>query len=163
VPSRRGLADGLVKACIRTGLAFKSPIRMDYTPVDYVSAFVVAAVQRYETGCFHVLQPRAVDFDELLEAFTDHFPLRWVDYREFWSAIDGLHDAGSDPGGLVRLLSALPRPDEAFAPSDLEALFSDSTAHFSRERTRSFLDRERISWPEVGREVFERYAAYYRA
>lgn len=172
VPSRRGLADGLVKACIRTGLAFKSPIRMDYTPVDYVSGFVVASVLRYETGCFHVLQPRPVDFDELLAAFAGHFPLQWVDYKDFWCALDDLHDLhdvrgrnddGSDPDGLVRLLSALPRPDAAFDPADLASLFSDSTAVFARARTQRFLDRERLVWPEVGREVFERYAAYYRA
>jgi amino acid adenylation domain-containing protein/thioester reductase-like protein len=166
VPSRRGLADLLAKACLHVGMSFTSPIVMDYTPVNWASRVVVAAVSRGETGYFHVRHPQPVVFDDLLAVLRREFGLPEVSYPSFWRATRALADEKPDDHELRGTLTIIPRADdrnEAEQAADLATLFQESASRSYATRTDRLMAEAGIRWPELSRDVFERYAAYHRS
>jgi amino acid adenylation domain-containing protein/thioester reductase-like protein len=165
VPSQRGLPDLLARACLRVGLCFSSPIVLNYTPVDYASRLVVTAIARGESGYFHVRYPEPVAFDELLAALEARFGLSRVSYRQFWHALRDLVASGADEG-VLGTFAVAPRADDGTqtdAASALAALFGGGLAATSTVRTDRLMAVAGLRWPPVGRETFERYAAYHDA
>ncbi|MFD4631063.1 amino acid adenylation domain-containing protein [Streptomyces sp. NPDC058284] len=172
VPSRWGLHDLLVKACLRTGMWFSSPIVTDYTPVDRVSEIVVAAVRTGERGWLHEVQPHAVGFDALMAVFQETFGLTQVPYPVFWEEVRRRSAAAPDDRDLVRALALLPPPTGADADTgdggllvkeSLADLFRQDPAAVGRERAERLAAGAGLSWPPVGDDVFRRYAAFYRS
>lgn len=173
VPSRSGLHDLLVKACLQTGMWFSSPIVTDYTPVDHVSALVVAAACRGERGWLHEVQPHAVGFDALMAVFQEVFRLDEVAYPVFWEEVRRQSAASPDKSDLVRVLALLPPPEDDDAGTDgdgglrvkesLAGLFRQDPAAVGRERAERLATEAGLSWPLVGRDVFRRYAAFYQS
>ncbi|MFJ3928576.1 amino acid adenylation domain-containing protein [Streptomyces sp. NPDC090022] len=166
VPSRTGLFDLLVKACVRTGQWFASPIATDYTPVDTVSALVVAALTRRARGWFHGIQPRGVTLDELMAVFQEEFGLRQVDYAAFWEAVQEAAATDTAPEDLVRVLAVLPAPDpqdETRVKEALAGLFRLDPATVARARTERLAEIAGIPWPEPGPELFRGGTTHYRA
>lgn len=163
VPNPRGLADLIVRACLRVRLCFASPIVMDYTPVDYVGGLVAAAVTRGERGYFHVVAPRPVPLDELLAVFRTSAGLRPVAYPDFWRAVQSEYARHAGDQALGGLLAALPAPDGAGTAADqLAGLFLDGTRSYTTNRTRKLRDDAGVRWPEVDRGVFGRYVDYHQ-
>jgi thioester reductase-like protein len=163
VPSQRGLPDLLARACLRVGLCFSSPIVLNYTPVDYASRLVVTAIARGESGYFHVRYPEPVAFDELLAALEVRFGLTRVSYGQFWHALRDLVDSGADEG-VLGTFAVAPRADDdaqTDAASALAALFGGGLSATSTVRTDRLMAVAGLRWPPVGRDTFERYAAYH--
>ncbi len=168
VPSRYGLPDLLVRACLRTGMWFPSPIVTDYTPVDYVSGLVVAAVAGGERGWFHTVQPRAVSLDELMAVFREEFRLAEVPYRTFWETVRRTAVEEPDNHGLASVLALIPEPadsdtGEVLVKETLAGLFRDDPAAFSSTHATALAARAGLDWPPVGAAVLHRYALYYRS
>ncbi|MFE9454681.1 amino acid adenylation domain-containing protein [Streptomyces sp. NPDC006739] len=166
VPSRYGLPDLLVRACLRAGLWFPSPIVTDYTPVDYVSALVVAAVAGGERGWFHTVLPRAVSLDELMAVFREEFPLRQVPYRTFWETVRRMAVEEPADHTLAGVLALIPEPaagaaDEVLVKETLAALFRDDPAAFSSTNAMALAARAGLDWPPVDAPALRRYAEYY--
>lgn len=165
VPSRRGLPDLLVRACLTVGACFTSPITMDYTPVDHVGALVTAAVVQGEEGHFHLTRAQPVALDALLASFRDAFDLPQLSYREFWHALRDAGEAAPTNNELAIVLAVVPPADTMADPEldeRLAALFRHDMALFSTARADRLVAERGIPRPVIGRDVFGRYAAYYR-
>jgi len=151
VPSRDGLADLLVRACVRLDVTFRSEVTLDYLPVDRASALVVAALERGETGYFHLRQPGSVRLDDLLDAFRKAFDLTDLPYEDF---LDRLRSAGEEDRDLSRVATMLPA-----AERDLPALFSELATRCPAERANRLAGDAGLEWPPIGGEVFHNYAS----
>ncbi|HEX2051290.1 MAG TPA: amino acid adenylation domain-containing protein [Actinomycetota bacterium] len=164
VPSRSGLADALVEACLRLGLAFDSPIRMDYTPVDYVARVVAAVVGRglRPDGAFHVVHPDAVSFDDMLARFRASTRLDPVGYPEFHREVRRRAIDGDDR--MARLLTLLPGPDgpEHEVADRLASLFTDGTRAYATTRAAELRRELGTLWPPLGDAVFDARVAQWR-
>lgn len=165
VPSHRGLPDLIVKACLHTGMWFRSPVAMDCTPVDTVGSLVVAGVRRGERGYFHIVQPGAVCLDELLLCFEKRFSLEEVSYPTFWETLRRATTDEPDQRDLVGVMALLPRPeggaDDAGTRAALTSLFWDDAKAVSRARTERLIADADLSWTPAGQDVFQQYARYY--
>jgi amino acid adenylation domain-containing protein/thioester reductase-like protein len=166
VPSRDGLADLLVKACVRTGFWFRSPIVMDYTQVECVSGVVIAAMIRGESGYLHPVQPGLISLNDLLAAFRDEFRLVEVGYHAFRESVAATVSEHPEQRDLSRLLAVLPpatESDSGAITESLTSLFRDSAAGRTGERADALIADAGLPWTPVGPDVFERYAGYYRS
>lgn len=163
VPSRWGLPDLLVRACLRTGLSFRSPAVMDYLPVDRVGALVTVALLRRESGYFHAMQPQATRLDELLSAFQRHLGLTEVSYRGFWHAVESAATEHDDRD-LAALLALLPEPagEDRAVETEFAALFRYEAVPASRSNADRLAAEAGLGRPAVGPAAFARYAEYYR-
>lgn len=149
VASRDGLADQLIRAGLRLGASFRSGITLDYLPVDRVSALVVAAMVRSETGYFHLRQRELTRLDDVLDAFRKHFDLADVSYQDF---LTRLRSAAENDRDLGKALTMLPTAEIA-----LPELFSQ-LADRPAERAERVARRAGIEWDPASPAVFERYA-----
>jgi amino acid adenylation domain-containing protein/thioester reductase-like protein len=162
VPSRHGLPDLLVKACLRTEMSFTSPIVLNYTPVDCVSQLVPAAMRRGETGYFHIRHPEPVAFDNLLAALASQCRLPQVPYQKFWEVLRTLAEEETGDRELQSTLALLPRADEGTeteTADGLAALFRDGAALCTADRAERLMNETGLRWPVLGADVFTRYAA----
>ncbi|WP_199694100.1 thioester reductase domain-containing protein [Sorangium cellulosum] len=172
-PNPRGLADVLLQACLRLGLSFESSIRLDYTPVDHVSRFVVEVLRSNSArgGCFHVLQPESISFDDILATFARRgLGLRKVPYAEFWQALTERVARYPTEKGLASLVALLPvplgagdDPGDRRAEDALAALFTDATRHYALERTTQALNDMALRWPPVDARVLGARAEHHLA
>lgn len=171
IPSPRGLADTILKGCLKLGMCFESSMKMDYTPVDYVSQLIVGTIKegRNQNDYLHVLQTRSLSFNEIFMGFQRQFGLRKVSYREFWRSLRETALRGPDEADLARLLALMPEPvNEAVDPDgtrtegELASLFSGGTRTFSTERAAQLLRELAIHWPPVDQPVLDAYVAHYR-
>ena len=173
IPNPRGLADSLLQACLRLGLSFESSIRLDYTPVDYVSHFIVEVLRSNNArgGCFHVLQPESISFDDILGNFVRRgFGLRKAPYSEFWQTLRERVAHEPTDKGLASLLALLPEalgaeadPGGRRTDQALSGLFTDGTLHYSLERTTQALKDLALRWPPVDARVLGAYAEHLAA
>ncbi|HEY4453872.1 MAG TPA: amino acid adenylation domain-containing protein [Pseudonocardiaceae bacterium] len=164
VPNRRSLADLIVRACLRVGCTFTSSIMVDYTPVDYIGELLTAAVQRQVTGYYHVFQPDAVRFDDMLGGLRAELDLPQVSYPEFWAKVRDASAADPDDPVLAGVLALLPNAEEAHtAEARLVAMFRDPTTVFSTARTSELMLDAKVNWSELDTEILGRYSAYVTA
>lgn len=165
IPNFKALSDTLIRGCLKLGLRFSSGIRLDYTPVDYISHFIVACVKNCQVnqGCFHVFHPQGILFDDLLESFTQQFKLEKVSYKEFWTSLRKMCAQESVDKDLMLLLTLLPEPTEEDAECDvkLASLFTDNTLCFSCARTQALLNQWGSDWNSVEPGTFDTYAKYH--
>ncbi|NJM73615.1 MAG: amino acid adenylation domain-containing protein [Scytonema sp. RU_4_4] len=166
IPNFKALSDTLIRGCLKLSLRFPSPIRLDYTPVDYVSRFIVALVNNCEVshGCFHVFQPQGILLDDFLESFCQsQFKLRKVSYREFWASLRKMCVQESVDKDLMLLLTLLPEPTEEDpeCSAKLTSLFTDNTLYFSCARTQALLHQWGSHWNSVEAGIFDTYAKYH--
>lgn len=150
VPSKDGLVDLLVGACVRLGVTFRSEIALDYLPADQASAQVVAAIRREETGHFHLRQPDNTRLDEVLDAFRRICGLKDVPYTDF---LDRLRSAEKDDQDLARVLTLLPAAEDG-----LSALFVAPAGRYGAERADRLGRQAGTLWAQPTDEVFENYA-----
>ncbi len=171
IPNPRGLADAILLGCLKLGLCFESSMRIDYTPVDYVSRLIVETLKegKSQNGYLHVVQPRSLSFNEIVAGFQREFGLRKVPYREFWRALKEAALREPDEAATARLLMVMPEPaDEATDPDgmrtdgELASLFTGGTRTFSTERAAQLLKELAIQWPPVDQPVLDAYVAHYR-
>ncbi|HEY2694446.1 MAG TPA: amino acid adenylation domain-containing protein [Pseudonocardiaceae bacterium] len=164
VPNRRSLADLIVRACLRVGCTFTSSIIVDYTPVDYIGELLTAAVQRQVTGYYHVFQPDAVRFDDMLGGLGAELGLPQVSYPDFWTKVRDASAADPDDPVLAGVLALLPDAEEAHtAEARLAAMFRDPTRVFSTARTAELMLDAKVNWSELDTEILGRYSAYVTA
>ncbi|MBG6069637.1 non-ribosomal peptide synthetase [Micromonospora ureilytica] len=165
VPSRRGLADLIVKACVNLRAWFRSPIVMDYTQVECISSAVIAAAVTGRVGYFHPVQYGLVSLDDLLAGFVEEYQLVELPYEQFRQRLVRAAEQ-PDQGDLARLLALLPAPDndtDVAVKDGLSSLFSDAAAGRTGRRAAQLVRSEGLTWQPVGPDVFNRYVAYYRS
>jgi amino acid adenylation domain-containing protein/thioester reductase-like protein len=149
VPSRNGLTDLLIRACLHVGAVFTSPIRLDYTPVDHVGAVIATAVAAGDHGHFHLAQSHPTRLDDVLAAFRARHNLRQLDYP----ALHALLTRCPSPDA-ARALTVL--PDPTAGPAALAALFAQGP-HITT-RTRALASTATIPWG-INPDTFTHYAA----
>ncbi|GAB2605776.1 non-ribosomal peptide synthetase [Kribbella endophytica] len=166
VPSPKSLPDLIVRWNVQLGLAFRSPIVLDYTPIDQVTTLVTTGVRSGARGWFHLAQPEPVRLDDLLAEFALEFGLEPVPYREFWLRLqeqalsDGLND---DMAALLAMLPAAGRdvPDQALEESLLQ-LFGEAGVGCTRSRSVGLLSQAGVRLAAADAGVLRRYTAHYR-
>ncbi|WP_216215149.1 adenylyl-sulfate kinase [Amycolatopsis aidingensis] len=150
VPSRDGLIDLLVRACVRAGVTFRSEVALDYLPVDHASELVLAAVNGGETGYFHLRQQEPTRLDDVLDAFRKVFDLADVSYPDF---LDRVRSAAEDDRDVARVLTMLPASEP-----DLPMLFSELSSRCPAERAERVARHNGLAPVPVGTDVFHSYA-----
>ncbi|ADB33169.1 amino acid adenylation domain protein [Kribbella flavida DSM 17836] len=166
VPSPKSLPDLIVRWNVRLGLAFRSPIVLDYTPIDQVTTLVTTGVRTGARGWFHLAQAEPIRLDDLLAEFAVEFGLESVPYRDFWLRLqdqalsDGLDD---DMAALLAMLPAA-RPDvpDQVLDESLKDLFGEAGAGCSRSRSLSLLTEAGVRLAAADAGVLRRYTAHYR-
>ena len=146
-PNARALTHLLLSAIHQLGAAPDAPIRSDYTPVDYASARVVAAVlDRAAWGrALHVFHPHSVDFAGALARAGA--PVTRTSCAEFLARLTrtaqetGEHDtrrAGRPAPGPGRA-------DEAALRRELSDLLTDNAALYRKDECRRLEQRWRLA------------------
>jgi amino acid adenylation domain-containing protein/thioester reductase-like protein len=145
-PNTRALTHLLLSAIHRLGIAPGAPIRSDYTPVDYATARIVAAVldQAAWGKVLHVFHPDSVDFAALLS--TAGAPVARMSCAGF---LDRLAGAARQTGDteLAALAALLPAPDgrdEDALRGELGALLTDNAALYGKDECRRLERRWRL-------------------
>jgi len=146
-PNTRALTHLLLSAIHRLGACPDAAIRSDYTPVDYASARIVAAVlDRAAWGrVMHVFHPQSVDFAVALAA-PDAPPER-LSCAAF---LERLRDAAAQTGDreLSALAALLPAPDgrtEADLKRELAALLTDNASLYRKDECRRLEQRWQLT------------------
>ncbi|WP_165546647.1 non-ribosomal peptide synthetase [Kribbella soli] len=166
VPSPKSLPDLIVRWNVRLGLAFRSSIALDYTPIDQVTTLVTAGVRTGARGWFHLAQAEPIRLDDLLSEFAAEFDLEPVSYRDFWLRLreqalsDRLDD---DLAGLLAMLPAAgPDVPDQLLEESLTDLFGAAGTGCSRSRSLSLLAEAGIRPAGADAGVLRRYTAHYR-
>jgi len=146
-PNRRALTHLLLSAVHQLGVRPDASVRSDWTPVDYASARVVAAVlDRAVWGrTLHVLHPRSVDFAAAFAGPGE--PVPRVSCAEF---LTRLRDAAQRSGDreLAALAALLPAPDGRDEPAlrrGLATLLTDNPALYRRDECQALEERWRLA------------------
>ena len=170
VPNVKALFDLLIRVCVKLRLSFPHQLRLDYTPVDYVSRFIITSVNnsKLNDSCFHLFHPDGILFDELLQRFYKlEFELRKVSYAEFWTILRENCVQNQEDKDFLSLLSLLPERNISTDIQNLECsaklteLLPDNTLYFSCTKTQAMLHEWNIDWPLVDRHIFDVYATWY--
>lgn len=142
-PSPRALTHLLLSAIHQLGVSPDAAIRSDYTPVDYASARVVAAVcDRAVWGrVLHVFHPRSVDFAGALASVGAP-----VDKTSCAAFLTRLRESAEGTGGreLAALAALLPAPgdrDETSLRRELATLLTDNPALYRKDECRRLEER----------------------
>jgi thioester reductase-like protein len=160
-PNTRALTHLLLSAISRLGVAPDAPIRSDYTPVDYASARIVAAVlDRDAWGrVLHVFHPESVDFAAAL-------PVTRTGCAEFLTVLrEAVQRTGDrELAGLAALLPAADGPaadgtDEPSLRAELAALLTDNPSLYGKDECRQLETRWQLT-DESLRGAIAAYHAY---
>ena len=160
-PNTRALTHLLLSAIHQLGAAPDVPIRSDYTPVDYASARVVAAVlDRAAWGlALHVFHPESVDFGGVLT--TAGAAVTRTSCADFLARLTvAARETGSTE--LAALAALLPAPDghdEAALRRELGALLTDNAALYGKDECRKLERRRRLADEDL-RGPMAAYRAY---
>jgi amino acid adenylation domain-containing protein/thioester reductase-like protein len=146
-PNARALTHLLLSGIHQLGVAPDAVIRSDYTPVDYATARIVAAVlDRAVWGrVVHVFHPQSVDF---AAALPDAGALVGrVSCAEF---LGRLRDAAGQTGDreLAALAALLPAPDGGDEPAlrrELAALLTDNASLYRKDECRRLEERWQLT------------------
>jgi amino acid adenylation domain-containing protein/thioester reductase-like protein len=159
-PNTRALTHLLLSAIHRLGVAPDVAIRSDYTPVDYASARVLAAVfdRSAWDKTLHVFHPDSVDFAAALA--TAGAPIARVGCGEFLALLAG-SAARSGDRELAGLAALLPAPEAGHTGSarrELAELLTDNPALYRRDECQRLEER----WRLPAEDVSDAIAAYRR-
>ncbi|HEY7433088.1 MAG TPA: amino acid adenylation domain-containing protein [Streptosporangiaceae bacterium] len=146
-PNPRALTHLLLAGIHRLGAAPDAAIRSDYTPVDYASARVVAAVSDRAAWnrVLHVFHPQGVDFAAALSAAGA--PVTRTSCAAF---LTRLRDAAQQTGDtvLAGLAALLPAPAGLAEPAlraGLASLLTDNASLYRKDECRRLEERGRLS------------------
>ncbi|HEY2576054.1 MAG TPA: amino acid adenylation domain-containing protein [Streptosporangiaceae bacterium] len=163
-PNTRALTHLLLSAIHQLGACPDAAIRSDYTPVDYASARIVAAVlDRAAWGrALHVFHPRSVDFTVALAA-----PGASVDRLSCAGFLERLRDAARQTGNreLAALAALLPAPGGHGEPAlrrELAALLTDNASLYRKDACRRLEERWQLTDGDL-RGPMTAYRAYLAA
>jgi amino acid adenylation domain-containing protein/thioester reductase-like protein len=150
-PNARALTHLLLSAIHQLGVAPDAAIRSDYTPVDYATTRIVAAVlDRAAWGrVLHVFHPHSVDFAAALP--DAGAPVGRVGCGEFLAR---LRDAAGRTGDreLAALAALLPAPGDADEPAlraELAALLTDNASLYRKDECRRLEQRWQLTDPDL--------------
>jgi thioester reductase-like protein len=165
-PNPRALTHLLLSAIHQLGLAPDAAIRSDYTPVDYASARVVAAVlDRGVWGTvLHVFHPGGVDFAGALATAGE--PVTRVSCARFLTALreaaqretgqlktaqltTAQRTGGRDLAALAALLPAPSDHGEAGLRRELAALLTDNAALYRKDECQRLEQRWQLTDPDL--------------
>jgi thioester reductase-like protein len=142
-PNTRALTHLLLTAIHQLGLSPDAAIRSDYTPVDYASARMVAAVSdRAAWGrTLHVFHPQSVDFTGALASVGA--PVTQTTCAEFLTRLrERAESAGErELAALAALLPAPDERDEAGLRRELATLLTDNPALYRSDECRRLEER----------------------
>ena len=145
-PNTRALTHLLLSAIHRLGIAPGAPIRSDYTPVDYATARIVAAVlDRAAWGkALHVFHPDSVDFAGLLA--TAGAPVTRMSCAGFLGRLAGAarHTGDTELAALAALLPAPDGHDDDALRAELGALLTDNASLYGKDECRRLEQRWRL-------------------
>ena len=163
-PNPRALTHLLLSAIHRLGVSPDVAIRSDYTPVDYASARVVAAVSdRAAWGrILHIFHPDSVDFAAALAAAGA--PVSPASCAEF---LGRLRDAAARTGqrelaALAALLPAAGDGDEDGLRAELAGLLTDNASLYRKDQCRRLEQRWRLDDGDI-RGAIAAYRGYLDA
>jgi amino acid adenylation domain-containing protein/thioester reductase-like protein len=141
-PNPRALTHLLLSAIHRLGVSPDAAIRSDYTPVDYASARVVAAVfDRAAWGrTLHVFHPDSVDFAAALA--TAGAPVTPVSCAGFLARLaDAAARTGErDLAAVAALLPAADRGEDSLR-AELAGLLTDNASLYRKDECRRLEQR----------------------
>jgi amino acid adenylation domain-containing protein/thioester reductase-like protein len=150
-PNTRALTHLLLSAIHRLGVAPDAVIRSDYTPVDYATARIVAAVldRAAWDRVLHVFHPRSVDFATALADAGE--PVRRISCAEF---LGRLREAAGQTGDreLAALAALLPAPEGGDEPAlrrELGALLTDNASLYRKDECRRLEERWQLADPDL--------------
>jgi amino acid adenylation domain-containing protein/thioester reductase-like protein len=154
-PNPRALTHLLLSAIHRLGAAPDVAIRSDYTPVDYASARILAAVfdQSAWGRTLHVFHPVSVDFAAALT--TAGAPVSRVGSAEFLTRLAAAAAQTGDRD-LAGLAALLPAPEAGHARQELAELLTDNPALYRRDECRRLEERAELP----GEDISDAIAAY---
>lgn len=160
-PNTRALTHLLLSAIHRLGAAPDAPIRSDYTPVDYASARVVAAVlDRVAWGrTLHVFHPESVDFAGVLA--TAGAEVTRTSCADFLARLTVAARETGD-AELAALAAMLPSPDghdEVALRRELRALLTDNASLYGKDECRELERRWQLADDDL-RGPMATYRAY---
>jgi len=168
IANSQALFDTLIRSCLKLGLSFATPLRFDYTPVDYIARFVAAAVAAPTppVSVFHVFHPEGQALETIFESLRNAgFPLRPVSYRSFHEALRRACDGPAADQDLLLTAALMPEPAEADAArtdAKVAQIFANAGLRFSCANTLAALDRWGIRWPSPRLGALDAYAAFHR-
>jgi amino acid adenylation domain-containing protein/thioester reductase-like protein len=150
-PNTRALTHLLLSAIHQLGAAPDAAIRSDYTPVDYATARVVAAVLDGATWgrVLHVLHPDSVDFTRALP--DAGAPVARVSCGEFLALLRAAARRTGDTelAGLAALLPAPDGRDEPALRRELAALLTDNASLYAKDECRRLERRWQLTDPDL--------------
>lgn len=167
-PNPRALTHLLLSAIHRLGVSPDAAIRSDYTPVDYASARVVAAVfDRAAWGrTLHVFHPDSVDFAAALASVgAPAAPVSCVEFlaRLRASARQGAARTGErELAALAALFPAAGDYDEDGLRAGLAGLLTDNPTLYRKDECRRLEQRWRLR-DEDTRGAIAAYRGYLEA
>ncbi len=153
------LTEMLLEGCQRLGMVSRTGAASDFSPVDLVTAFIARAVAEASPSnplgsCYHVVGPRDVRLDDVLEQLSVTAGLKEVGYDEFWQRIQEASKAEDAPQALRKLALILPeQPEDEFAP--LADQFFTSTAPTFRRNFAQRCAELGVDWPDIDTAVLE--------
>jgi amino acid adenylation domain-containing protein/thioester reductase-like protein len=168
IANARAQLDTLIRSCLKLGMSFATSLQLDYTPVDYVTRFLTAAIAapRMPVSVFHVFHPDSQSLETVFASFRNAgFPLRPVSYGTFYQALrQACALNGADPD-LLLTLALLPEPvdiDNGSNDGNPGPIVANACQRFSCAHTLAALETLGVAWPTLGERALESYAAYHR-
>ncbi|HET7015938.1 MAG TPA: amino acid adenylation domain-containing protein [Streptosporangiaceae bacterium] len=160
-PNTRALTHLLLSAIYRLDAAPDAPILSDYTPVDYASERVVAAVlDRAAWGrALHVVHPESVDFTRVLDRAGA--TVTRTSCSDFLARLTRTAQETGDTT-LAALAAMLPAPDghdEAALRRELSDLLTDNASLYGKDECRNLERRWRLADEDL-RGPMAAYRAY---
>ena len=160
-PNTRALTHLLLSAIHRLDAAPDAPILSDYTPVDYASARVVAAVlDRAAWGkALHVFHPESVDFAGVLDRAGA--AVTRTSCSDFLARLTRTAQETGDTtlAALAALLPAPDKHDEAALRRELSELLTDNASLYDKDECRNLERRWRLADEDL-RGPMAAYRAY---
>jgi thioester reductase-like protein len=140
----------VIKGCIQLGIVPDlGDLEIEMTPVDYVArALVHLSGAETDTGTFHLINPRRMQFKELVGFMQDRgWQLRVADRQEWWEALQ----ATDEPNELHPAMDTV----REFIVGGEEAIDYDVTL------TEQALDGSGIACPPLDERLLETYFDYF--
>lgn len=153
------LTEMLLEGCRQLGMVTRTGAASDFSPVDSVAAFIARAVAEVSPSsplgnCYHVVGPRDLRLDDVLDQLRVTAGLKEVSYDEFWQRIQEASRAEDAPGALRKLGLILPeQPEDEFAPLS-DQFFTSTSPTFRRNFAARCAELD-VDWPDIDTAVLE--------
>jgi myxalamid-type nonribosomal peptide synthetase MxaA len=145
----------LLKGCLQMGCAPESPLRVDLSPVDFVSeAIVRLSLAHPDHPVLQLSNPNPVPWISVLEWMNEFgYPLRVAPF-DVWLK---RHLAQISQDNALFPLLPIYLEESGIGKRELQVA---KMAHASREFTAPMLAAANLAWPVVDKELFRKYVRY---